>query len=87
MKRKLCITAASVIAAALMRPDAFAAPFSYGDIFASVNNGQVRHYSSSGVLLQTLDTGLGGITGGLGFDQEGNLYVANHSRNSITRCG
>lgn len=68
-----------------MQADASAAPFSYGDIFASVNNGEVRHYSSSGELIETLNTGLGGITSGIGFDQQGNMYVSNHSNNSITR--
>lgn len=85
MKRKLCIIAAAMAAAGLVQTEAFAAPFSYGDIFASVNNGQVQHYSSSGVLLETLDTGLGGVTSGIGFDQQGNMYVSNHSKNSITR--
>lgn len=85
MKRTLCLGAAAVLAAGLMQSDAFAAPFSYGDVFASVNNGKVQHYNSSGVLLETLDTGLGGYTGGLAFDQSGNLYVANNSNNSITR--
>lgn len=74
-----------VLAASLTQTDAFAAPFSYGDVFASVNNGKVLHYNSSGALLETLETGLGGYTGGLAFDQSGNLYVANKSKNSVTR--
>lgn len=85
MKKKVLLAAAAVLAAGLVHSDASAAQFSYGDIFASVSNGQVYHYNSGGDLLETLDTGLGGITAGLAFDQEGNLYVANHSKNSITR--
>lgn len=85
MKRKICVAAAAFLAAGLAGSEASAAPFSYGDVFAALNGGKVQHYNSSGVLLETLDTGLGGYTGGLAFDPSGNLYVANNSNNSITR--
>lgn len=86
MKRRTVFAAAVFLAAGLLaQPESFAAAFSYGDVFASVNNGKVRHYSADGALLETLDTGLGGITSGLAFDQGGDLYVSNHTNGSITR--
>lgn len=85
MKRKICLAAAAFLAAGFSQADAFATQFSYGDIFASVNNGQVRHYGADGTLLETLNTGAGGLTTGLGFDPGGNLYVSNHTNGSITR--
>ncbi|MBI2399586.1 MAG: PEP-CTERM sorting domain-containing protein [Deltaproteobacteria bacterium] len=85
MKRKSCLAVAAFLAAGFTQADAFAAQFSYGDVFASVNNGQVRHYGADGTLLETLNTGVGGLTTGLGFDPGGNLYVSNHTNGSITR--
>jgi len=85
MKRILCLAAAFCLTAGFSQADAFAAPFSYGDIFASVNDGQVRHYGPDGSLLETLSTGAGGITSGIGFDPGGNMYVSNHTSGSITR--
>lgn len=85
MGKKLCLAAAAFLVTGFSQADAFAAPFSYGDIFASVNNGQVRHYGADGTLLETLNTGVGGLTTGLGFDPGGNLYVSNHTNGSITR--
>lgn len=87
MKRtmKMCLAAAAFFSGAIVHGDAYAAPFSYGDILASVNNGQVRHYGADGTLLETLDTGAGGISTGIGFDPGGNLFVSNYSDGSITR--
>lgn len=81
----MCIAAAFFLTAGFSQTDAFAAQFSYGDVFASVNNGQVRHYGADGTLLETLNTGAGGLTTGLGFDPGGNLYVSNHTNGNITR--
>ncbi|MEO7389382.1 MAG: PEPxxWA-CTERM sorting domain-containing protein [Sphingomonas sp.] len=64
---------------------AHAAPFITGDIFAATGNGDVKHYNSSGTLIETLNTGQGGFTTGMGFDASGNLYVTNFSAGSITR--
>lgn len=85
MKKKMCLAAAFFLTAGFSQADAFAAQFSYGDIFASVNNGQVRHYGADGTLLETLNTGVGGLTTGLAFDSGGNLFVSNHTNGSITR--
>src|SRR3990172_2351854 len=60
-------------------------PFNYGDVFASVGNGQVYHYSSAGVYLETLDDGLGGFTTGSAFDAAGNFYLTNFSNTKVTK--
>jgi DNA-binding beta-propeller fold protein YncE len=62
-----------------------ASPFNVGDIFASVNNGQVQHYNSSLVLLETLNTGQGGFTTGSAADKAGNFYVTNFSSGSVSK--
>ena len=64
---------------------ASAAPFNVGDIFASVGNGQVQHYNSSLVLLETLNTGQGGFTTGSVADPSGNFYVTNFSSASVSK--
>ena len=63
---------------------ASAAAFASGDIFASIGGGQVAVYSSSGTLLQTLNTGAGGYTTGSTTDQSGNFYVTNFSNGSVS---
>lgn len=64
---------------------AHAAAFVSGDIFAAINNGRVAHYNSSGTLIETLNTTLGGFTTGMAFSAAGNLYVTNFSAGNITR--
>ncbi len=61
------------------------AQFQLGDVFVAVSNGQVQRRSSAGVLLQTLNTGLGGFTTGMAFDASDNLYVTNFSANSVSK--
>jgi len=47
-----------------------------GDVLAAVGSGQVKHFSSSGTLLDTLDTTTGAsYTTGMCFDSSHNLYV------------
>src|SRR5579864_8527960 len=51
-------------------------PYSVGDVFADVGNGQVQHFSSTGVLLDTLSGPATGAEGtGMAFDLAGNLYA------------
>ncbi len=61
------------------------AQFQVGDVFVAVSNGQVQRRSSTGVLLQTLNTGLGGFTTGMAFDASDNLYVTNFSVSSVSK--
>ncbi|RMH05684.1 MAG: PEP-CTERM sorting domain-containing protein [Nitrospirae bacterium] len=71
----------------------WAVAFNTGDIFAGVfdlgtPNGTVQHYDSAGNLLETLNTGLpgsSGVTTGMAFDANGNLYVTNFLDATITR--
>jgi hypothetical protein len=60
------------------------APFNQGDVFAAVNSGRVQHYDAAGNLIETLNTGLGGFTTGMAFDQAQNLRVTNFSVNNIS---
>ena len=64
---------------------ASAAPYALGDVFASTGSGKVNVYSQSGVLKQTLDTGLGGFTTGGTFDKDGNFYVTAFSANVVSK--
>ena len=63
---------------------ALAVTFQSGDVFASVNNGEVQVYRA-GVLIQTLNTGQGGFTTGSTTDAAGNFYVTNFSANSVSK--
>ena len=51
-------------------------PFVVGDVFASAGGG-VSVYAPTGTLVCTMNSGLGGITTGSGFDSNGNFYVTN----------
>ena len=62
-----------------------AVQFQEGDVFAAIGSGQVEHYDSAGVLLETLNTTRGGFTTGMAFDSAGNLYVTNFSDSSVSR--
>ncbi len=71
----LAVIAASLVAGS---PAAFAngVPLTNGDVLAAVGNGQVKHFSSTGSLLDTLDTGTGATyTTGMCFDANHNLFV------------
>ena len=62
-----------------------AVQFQEGDVFAAIGSGQIQHYDSAGVLLETLNTTRGGFTTGMAFDSAGNLYVTNFSDSSVSR--
>jgi hypothetical protein len=55
--------------------------YGVGDVFVAVGSGKVQEYTPTGTLVQTMDTGLGGFTTGMGFDNAGNLYVTDFSSN------
>src|SRR5437867_2701350 len=75
-----------VVAVMTLCSTAFALPYAIGDVFASVGNGKVEVYSSTGVLKQTLNNGLGSTftTGGM-FDAAGNFYVTTFSSNVVSK--
>lgn len=57
--------------------------FEVGDVFASIGAGRVAWYKPDGTLVQVLDTGLGGFTTGMAFDEDDNLYVTLFSSNAV----
>lgn len=60
--------------------------FAKGDVFAGVGAGKVKHFSSSGTLIETLDTTTGsGETTGMCFDKVGNLYSTNFDATSMSK--
>jgi hypothetical protein len=65
-----------VVTATDIAPAGAVAPFGVGDVFAGVGNGVIKHFSPTGTLLDTLNTGTGcGEDLGMGFDGAGNLYA------------
>jgi len=51
-------------------------PYAVGDVFAGVGNGQIRHLSPTGTLIEVLDTGTTCSEQlGMAFDPAGNLYA------------
>jgi hypothetical protein len=51
-------------------------PFKKGDVLADVGSGLIKHYSSTGTLLDTMETTTGTSEGdGMCFDAAGNLYA------------
>lgn len=64
---------------------ASAVTFQEGDIFASVNNGNVAHYDSAGNFIETLNIGASGFTTGSAFDAAGNLYVTGFTANTLAK--
>jgi WD40 repeat protein len=59
--------------------------FGPSDVFLSVGSGQVKEFTSSGTLVQTLNDGTGGETTGLAFDASGNLYVSNFDQGTVAK--
>ena len=57
-----------------------------GDVLAGVGNGKIKHFSSTGILLDTLDTGAGSTEDtGMAFDAAGNLYATVFQANNLYR--
>jgi len=73
------------IGALFFSTTASAVTFGTGDIFASTGNGTVQVYDPTGVLLDTLNTGLGGFTtGSVSNTSTGNFYVTDFSANTVS---
>jgi hypothetical protein len=64
---------------------AAASSYAVGDVFLGVSLGLVKEYTPSGTLVQTLNTGLGGFTTGMGFDSSSNLYVTDFSTGNVSQ--
>lgn len=79
------ITCLKIAGALAMQGTGFAANFTTGDIFASIGEGRVAWYRPDGTLVQILNNGLGGVTGGSSFDSAGNLFVTDTGVSSVSR--
>ena len=86
-----CVTPASPNADATLCEDAtstaqkaIGGEFELGDVFAAIGSGQVAWFEPDGTLVSTLNTGLGGFTTGMAFDENGKLYVTNFSANAVS---
>ncbi|MEA2971639.1 MAG: hypothetical protein QOG82_97 [Actinomycetota bacterium] len=60
-------------------------PLAGGHVLVAVGNGKIRHFDASGRLLDTLDTGAKGESGGVLVDGTGALFAVNFAANSVTR--
>ena len=68
------------------RASAAGVPYQVADVFAGVGNGQIKHFSSTGVQLDTLNNGTGSFEQtGMAFDPAGNLYSTNFSAGSASK--
>lgn len=88
MRANLPLTAlvlALAIACFVLPDPAAAFAFGMGDVFASIGDGKVRHYSADFSTFEDLDTGVGGFTTGMTFDASGNLYVTCFSANTVRK--
>jgi hypothetical protein len=79
------LVAASAIVAVTVRLSG-AVAFNPGDVLAAVGNGQVKHFTPTGTLLETLDDTTGSqFTTGMCFDSAGNLFVTNFDANLVSK--
>jgi hypothetical protein len=51
-------------------------PYAFGDVLVSIGGGKIKHFDSTGVLKDTLNTGTACTELGMAFDVSNNLYVA-----------
>jgi hypothetical protein len=60
--------------------------FQIGDVLAGVGTGQIKHFSPTGTLIQTLDNNTSSNEQtGMCFDSDGNLYSTNFSAASMSK--
>ena len=75
-----------LILLALVAVPALATTIPIGDVAVAVGNSQVKVFSPTGVLLETLNDGSGTpFTTGMVFDGSGNLYVTNFGAGNISK--
>ncbi len=60
-------------------------PFSKGELFFSLGNGTVLRETSTGQLIQIMDTGTGTYTYGMAFDSSDNLYVSDFGARNVSK--
>jgi DNA-binding beta-propeller fold protein YncE len=70
----------------VLTANASGVPYNKGDVFAAVGNGQIKHFSPTGTLLDTLDTTTGSLeNAGMAFDLAGNLYATQFEANQVSK--
>ena len=87
-RRRVALAVVSAVGLSLAGsfPARAVVPFSVGDVFAAIGNSQVKHFSPTGTLLETLNDTTGtSFTAGMCFDPAGNLYVTNFDANSVSK--
>jgi hypothetical protein len=73
-------------AAVISAPDAGALPYTEGNLFLSIGNGQVQERTPAGALVQTLTSPLGStFNTGSAFDKNGNFYVTEFSAANVSQ--
>ncbi|HEV2348299.1 MAG TPA: choice-of-anchor D domain-containing protein [Terriglobia bacterium] len=60
-------------------------PFAKGELFFSLGNGTVLRETSTGSLIQIMDTGTGSYTYGMAFDSARNLYVSDFGGDNVSK--
>lgn len=87
IKMSLYLIVAGVFLAPGMHALAQTTAIQKGDVFAAVGGGKVHHFRPDGVLVRTLDTGMGGRnTTGMAFDAEGNLFITHFSGDRVFKA-
>src|ERR1700680_1169115 len=78
----------AIVSAAIGTSSAVAngVPFAKGDVLAGIGLGNIKHFDSSGKLLDTLGTTSGSSEeAGMCFDSAGNLYSTNFEANTMSK--
>ena len=87
--RRAFIVAASLgmfSAGALVTSNAWALPYTPGDVFADVGGGIIKEFTPNGVLVQALNDTHSGEGDGMAFDAAGNLYAtAGFAANTVVK--
>jgi hypothetical protein len=86
--KSLSLCALSTVLPLLVASAAMAAPYTVGDVFASVGDGQVKEFTPTGTLVQTLTTAQGSgafYTTGSVFDSSGNFYVTQFGAGIVSK--
>ena len=77
---------AAVVALSPRQVVAGGVAFNTGDVFAAVGNSTVKHFNSTGTLLDTLTSGANSTyNAGMAFDSGSNLYVTEFSSQRVSK--
>jgi hypothetical protein len=88
MKRVTLLLMVGLVAAFAFaaQPASASVPYAVGDVFAGIGNGNIKQFSPTGTLKNTLNTQSGSLEDtGMCFDASGNLYSTNFEANDMTK--